>query len=83
MFTAVICVLSQISIPTQPIPFTLALFAIFLTGALLPPRAAFLSVFVYLLLGAFGLPVFAGFKGGIHVLTGMTGGYLMAYPFMS
>ncbi|MBE5967492.1 MAG: hypothetical protein E7255_11125, partial [Lachnospiraceae bacterium] len=32
MFTAVICVLSQISIPTQPIPFTLALFAIFLTG---------------------------------------------------
>jgi biotin transport system substrate-specific component len=83
MFTAVICVLSQISIPTQPIPFTLALFAIFLTGALLPPRAAFLSVFVYLLLGAFGIPIFAGFKGGIHVLTGMTGGYLMAYPLMS
>ena len=83
MFTAVICVLSQISIPTQPIPFTLALFAIFLTGALLPPRAAFLSALVYLLLGAFGLPIFAGFKGGIHVLTGMTGGYLMAYPFMS
>lgn len=83
MFTAIISVLSQISIPTQPIPFTLALFAIFLTGALLPPRAAFLSALVYLLLGAFGLPVFAGFKGGIHVLTGMTGGYLMAYPLMS
>ncbi|NLK27858.1 MAG: biotin transporter BioY [Clostridiales bacterium] len=83
MFTAIICVLSQISIPTQPIPFTLGLFAIFLTGALLPPRAAFLSVLAYLLLGAFGLPVFAGFKGGIHALTGMTGGYLMAYPIMA
>jgi biotin transport system substrate-specific component len=37
----------------------------------------------YILLGAFGLPVFAGFKGGIHVLTGMTGGFIMAYPIMA
>ena len=83
MFTAVICVMAQISIQTQPIPFTLALFAIFLTGALLSPRYAFLSVLVYLLLGAFGVPVFAGLKGGIQHLTGMTGGYLMAYPLMA
>ncbi|MHB8129149.1 MAG: biotin transporter BioY [Mobilitalea sp.] len=83
MFTAVICVMAQISISTQPIPFTLALFAIFLTGALLSPRYAFLSVLVYLLLGAFGVPVFAGLKGGIQNLTGMTGGYLMAYPLMA
>jgi biotin transport system substrate-specific component len=52
MFTAIICVLSQISIPVPPIPFTLGLLAIFLTGALLPPRLAFLSVMAYLLLGA-------------------------------
>ena len=71
MFTAVICVMAQISIQTQPIPFTLALFAIFLTGALLSPRYAFLSVLVYLLLGAFGVPVFAGLKGGIQHLTGI------------
>lgn len=83
MFTAVICVLSQISIPTQPIPFTLGLFSIFLTGALLSPRFAFLSVMAYLLLGAFGLPVFAGFKGGVPALVGMTGGYLMAYPLIA
>jgi biotin transport system substrate-specific component len=83
MFTAIICVLSQIAIPVQPIPFTLSLFAIFLTGALLPPRYAFLSVLVYLLLGAFGIPVFAGNKAGIQHLTGMTGGYLLAYPLMS
>lgn len=83
MFTAIICVLSQISIPVPPIPFTLGLLAIFLTGALLPPRLAFLSVFAYLLLGAFGAPVFANFRGGLQNLTGMTGGYLVAYPIMA
>jgi biotin transport system substrate-specific component len=83
MFTTVICIMAQISIPIQPIPFTLALFAIFLTGATLSPRNAFFSVLVYLLLGAFGVPVFAGMKSGIYALTGMTGGYLMAYPLMA
>jgi len=83
MFTAIICVMSQISIPIQPIPFTLALFAIFLTGAILPPKYAFMAVMAYILLGAFGLPVFASSKGGIHTLTGMTGGYIMAYPLMA
>lgn len=83
MFTAIISVLAQISIPIQPIPFTLAIFAIFLTGALLPPRYAFLSALCYLLLGAFGVPVYAGFQGGFHILTGLTGGYLAAYPIMA
>lgn len=83
MFTAVICVLSQISIPVQPIPFTLALFSIFLTGALLPPRFAFISALIYLLIGAFGVPVYANFTSGFQALFGMTGGYLMAYPLMA
>lgn len=83
LFTALLCVLAQISIPIQPIPFTLSLFAIYLIGALLPPRYALLSTISYVLLGAFGLPVFAGMKGGFHVLTGMTGGFLMAYPLMA
>jgi biotin transport system substrate-specific component len=83
MFTAIICVMAQISIPIQPIPFTFALLAIFLTGALLSPRYAFMAVLVYLLLGAFGVPVFAGMKGGLAHLTGYTGGYLAAYPIMA
>lgn len=83
MFTAIICVLAQISIPVQPIPFTLGLFAIFLTGALLKPKYAFFAVLAYILLGAFGVPVFAGLKGGLQNLTGMTGGYLAAYPLMA
>jgi biotin transport system substrate-specific component len=83
MFTAIISVMSQIVIPTQPIPFTLSLLAIFLTGALLEPKYAFLSAIAYLLLGTFGLPIFAGFRGGLHVLTGVTGGFIMAYPLMA
>lgn len=83
MFTALLCVLAQITIPTAPIPFTLSLYAIFLIGALLPPKPALMSVLSYILLGAFGLPVFAGFKGGAHILTGVTGGFIMSYPAMS
>ncbi|MDF2539143.1 MAG: putative rane protein [Herbinix sp.] len=83
MFTAVICVMAQIQIPVQPIPFTLAVFSIFLTGALLPPRYALMSVLAYILLGAVGLPVFANFKGGLDSLVGPTGGYIMAYPIMA
>lgn len=83
MFTALLCVLAQITIPTQPIPFTLSLFAIYLIGALLPPRYALLSVISYILLGAFGLPVFANMRGGLPALTGVTGGFIMAYPFMA
>lgn len=83
MFTAILCVMAQISIPIQPIPFTFALLAVFLIGALLSPRYAFLSVLVYLLLGAFGVPVFANMKGGLAHLTGYTGGFLAAYPIMA
>ena len=83
MFTAVISVMAQITIPIQPIPFTLQLIAVFLAGALLTPKYAFISVFVYLLLGAAGVPVFSNFEGGISRLVGPTGGYLMAFPLMS
>lgn len=83
MFTAIICVMSQLTIPMQPIPFSLSLFAIFLAGALLSPRYALLSVLAYILLGAFGAPVFANMKGGFQILIGNTGGYLMAYPIMA
>lgn len=83
MFTAIISVMSQIIIPVHPIPFSLSLFAIFLTGAILEPKYAFLSTLAYILLGAFGLPVFAGFKGGIHIISGMTGGFIAAYPIMT
>lgn len=74
---ALIAVCSWISIPAA-VPFTLQTFAVFLTCELLG-SAAIWSVLLYLLLGAVGAPVFAGFSGGIAPLIGPTGGYLMGF----
>lgn len=83
LFAAILVVLSQIAIPTVPVPFSLGVVAVFLTGALLPKQYALYAALLYLLMGAVGLPVFAGFKGGLGVLAGPTGGYLVAYPIMA
>lgn len=78
MFAALIAVCSWISIPTT-IPFTLQTFAVFLTLECLGGKKGFFAVLIYLLLGLCGVPVFAGFSGGIAPLIGMTGGYLIGF----
>jgi biotin transport system substrate-specific component len=83
LFVAVTAVAAQLSftIPAlSAVPFTLQVLAVVLTGALLPPRWAFAALAVYVLLGAFGVPVFAGGRAGFAVLLGPTGGYLFSYP---
>ena len=80
---ALIAVLSQISLPIGPVPFTLQNFAIGLIATVFKPREAVLSVGLYLLLGAIGLPVFAGGGAGIHALVGPTAGYLWFYLIYS
>lgn len=77
---ALIAICSWISIPTT-VPFTLQTFAVFLTVCLLGGRRGTLAVIVYILLGAVGLPVFAGVKGGLGVLLGTTGGYIVGFLF--
>ena len=77
---AVTAVAAQISIPTPPIPFTLQVLAVILSGLLLGPRYGALAQAVYVLAGAVGVPVFAGFSGGLGVILGPTGGYLISYP---
>ncbi len=79
VFCAVICVLSLVVVPIGPVPFSLSVLAVALAGSMLPPAWAMGSVAAYLLLGFFGLPVFAGFAAGPGVLFGPTGGYLMGY----
>ncbi|MDL2293661.1 biotin transporter BioY [Ruminococcaceae bacterium OttesenSCG-928-D13] len=79
MMAALLAVLSPFTLPLGPVPFTLALFAVFLTGALLPPLPAVAAVAVYTLLGLAGMPVFSGFRAGPQVLLGPTGGYLAGY----
>lgn len=78
VFAALIAVCAWISIP-MTVPFTMQTFGVFATVGLLGGKRGSLSVLVYLLLGAVGLPVFAGFKGGIGALMGTTGGYIVGF----
>ena len=68
-------VCSWISIPAA-VPFTLQTFAVFCSLGFLGGKRGTAAILVYLLLGALGIPVFAGFSGGIGILFGTTGGYL-------
>lgn len=76
-------VLAQVVFYIGPVPYTMQNTVIILSGLLLPPVYALLSQVVYLMLIALGLPMAAGFRGGIHVLLGYTGGYLVAFPVAS
>ena len=80
MFTALMAVCSWISIPAA-VPFTLQTFAVFLTTGLLGGKRSTIAVILYIILGAFGLPVFSGFAGGIGHLLGPTGGYIFGFIF--
>lgn len=80
MFTAIMAVCSWISIPAM-VPFTLQTFGVFLAVGVLGGKRGTLSILVYLLLGAAGVPVFAGFSGGPSVLFGNTGGYIIGFLF--
>ncbi len=80
MFSVIIAICSWISVPAT-VPFTLQTFGLFLTVGTLGGKRGTLSVLVYLLLGAVGMPVFAGFTGGIGKLLGNTGGYIAGFLF--
>jgi biotin transport system substrate-specific component len=68
-----------ISIPVAEVPVVLYNFFIMMMGLLLGSRWGTASVAVYLLAGSLGLPVFAGGKGGLAILLGPTGGYLIGF----
>ena len=78
LFAAILAVCSWIQIP-GPVPFTLQTFAVFAALGLLGGRRGTIAIGVFLLLGLFGVPVFAGFKGGPSALFGVTGGYLLGF----
>ena len=80
---AIISALAQIVIPIGAVPITLQTFAVGLVAAILKPREATLAATLYLILGAIGLPVFAGGGGGLQSFFGPSAGYLLAYPFFA
>ena len=84
VFAAIISVLAQISIPMPAgVPMTLQTFAIPLAGVVLGRKRGFLAALVYVLLGAVGVPVFAGFTGGLGIVLGITGGFIVSFPLMA
>ena len=79
--SALICVCAWLAVPMGDTVFTLQTFAVFLTLFLLGGKWGSAAIVVYLVLGAAGLPVFTGFRGGLGALLGATGGYLTGFLF--
>lgn len=86
-FDIIICALiaalmfigAAISLPIGPVPFTLQTFMLFTMMIAFGGRRTSIGVGIYLLLGLIGIPVFAGFKGGLDSLLGPTGGFLIGF----
>ena len=76
---AIIAVSAWITVPIGPVPFTLQMFAVTFAIIVLTPRQAICAIAGYLALGAVGVPVFSGMRGGIGILMGPTGGFLWGY----
>ena len=81
IFAVLLAICSWISIPTM-IPFTLQTFGVFLTLLLLGGKQGTLAIFIYLLLGSIGIPVFSNFGAGLGYLLGNTGGYALGFIFI-
>ena len=75
---AFIAVCSWLTVP-MAVPYTMQSFAVFTVAALLGGKDSFFAVLVYIILGAIGVPVFSGMRGGFGVLFGETGGYLLGF----
>ena len=80
VFAVIMAICSWISIPAA-VPFTLQTFGVFIAVGVLGGKRGSVSVLVFILLGAIGIPVFANFSGGIGVLAGPTGGYIIGFLF--
>ncbi|WP_122641197.1 biotin transporter BioY [Romboutsia sp. Marseille-P6047] len=85
LFAALTAILAQIAIPLPftTVPLTMLIFSVALAGMILGSKRGFLSMVIYLLLGAVGMPVFAQMSGGIGILLGPTGGFLLGCPIMA
>jgi biotin transport system substrate-specific component len=79
LMAALTAVGAYIHIPIGPVPMVLSTLFVLLSGLLLGSRWGLISMGIYLLIGAMGIPVFAGGKGGIAHFFGPTGGYLLGY----
>ena len=79
-----LCARITIPLPMTPVPLTVQNFGVLLVGLLLGSRRGFAALALYLVEGIAGLPVFSPTGvGGAAQLFGLTGGFLLAYPFVA
>lgn len=83
LMAAILCIVGPVMIPIGIIPISLTNMVVYLVVLLLDKKKATISVALYLLIGFIGIPVFAGFSGGVGKLFGPTGGYLLGYLALS
>ena len=76
---AILTVCAKLKVPMWPVPITMGTFAVLTLGAAYGPRLGLATILAYLVLGALGMPVFAGEAGGLAYMLGGTGGYLLGY----
>ncbi|MDO5518126.1 MAG: biotin transporter BioY [Clostridium sp.] len=83
LMTALMCIAGPISVPLPftPVPISLTNLVIYIACCILGCRKGTISLILYLIIGAIGLPVFSGFSGGLSKLAGPTGGYLIGFIF--
>ena len=79
LFAAMMALCAWIGIPLGHTVFTMQTFGVLLALGVLGGKRGTISILCYLLLGAAGLPVFSGFRGGIGAILGPTGGYLWGF----
>lgn len=84
LFVAIIAIVSQIVIPMPyGVPMTLQTFIVPLAGVILGSKRGALAAGIYSILGAIGVPVFSQFMGGLGIVFGPTGGFIIAFPIMA
>jgi len=80
LFAAVTAALGLIMIPIHPVPVTGQSMGPMLAGSILGSRTGALSLIVFDLLAAAGVPVLSGGRGGLGIILGPTGGYILSWP---
>ncbi|MFC4403480.1 biotin transporter BioY [Gracilibacillus xinjiangensis] len=81
IFAAITAILAQVQFQAFIVPFSGQTLGVGLTATILGSRLGGLSLICYMLLGVIGLPVFSGFSGGPHIITGPTGGFIIGFIF--
>lgn len=83
LLAAIICAIAPWTVPIGPIPVSLATFGIYIASCVIDAKHGTVATIVYVVLGAIGVPVFSGARGGFGVMAGPTGGYIVGYVFLA